>query len=283
MKKPVIGYIFCEKNLGKDEKIFLKLAKKKKIEMVLFNLTKEIDDREIKEKIKKCNVIFNNSAEEFAIELVKTAEEFGKKVIDSSKAYYYIEDKWIFFLKCKKHNIPTPETNLLSENLNLIDKELKKFSHWPVILKRIEGTCGEYVERANNSDEAIKIMKKFWKKGSRRIPIIAQEFIKSPSYRVLLIDKEIFQTAIKENNGWKATGVYAKKIKKFKVYKELEDIIKKVVKVFDIKICGIDFLKKNGKWLVLEINSEPAFDFFDDERERIIGKILDFLKKECKN
>ena len=283
MKKKVIGYIFSEKNLGRDEKIFLKLAKKKNIELVMFNLLKDYDDEGIEKKIKRCNLIFNNSAEESAIELVKTIEELGKKVIESSRAYYYLEDKWMFFLLCKKNKIPTIKTILLSENLLLAKKELEKFNHWPVILKRIEGTCGEYVEKADNISQAIAIIKRFWEKGSKRLPIIAQEFIDSPSYRVTLIDDKIMQTAIKENKNWKCTGVYAKKIKKFKLNKRLKKIIKKIIKSARLKIFGLDFLKdkKTKNWLVLEINSVPALDFFEDEREKLINKILDFLKKQA--
>src|SRR3989338_8981659 len=100
----------------------------------------------------------------------------------SSKAYYYTEDKWMFFVKCKENNLPVPKTNLLSKNLNLIKRELEEFNCWPVILKRIEGACGDYVEKADNYREALRIIKRFRKKGGRSIPIIAQELIKSPSY-----------------------------------------------------------------------------------------------------
>ncbi len=111
---------------------------------------------------------------------------------------------------------------------------------------------------------------------------IAQEFIKSPSYRVMTIGDEIVQTAIKENKGWEATGVYANHFKKFEVDKELKKIIEKIIKVFGIKICGVDFLKKGNNWLVLEINSQPGLDFFPAERKELISKILDFIKKEVK-
>ncbi len=53
------------------------------------------------------------------------------------------------FLKCKEHNIPTVETILLPENIESAKKELKKFNKWPVILKRIEGCMGDFVERAD--------------------------------------------------------------------------------------------------------------------------------------
>ncbi len=283
MKKITIGYIFNEENLTKDEQLFLELAKKKNIELFMINTLKELDEEGLEDKLKKCKIFFNNSAEGMSMELVKTLEEFGKKVIDSSRGMYYKEDKWLFYLKCKRNNIPTLRTILLSENINTVKRELEEFNSWPVVLKRVEGTMGEYVDRANNTRQAERIIRKFWRKGSERLPIIAQEFVQSPSYRVTIIGNKIVQTAIKKSNGWKATGVYLedKNVETFQIDKELKKIIDRAIRIFGMKICGIDLLKKDGKWLILEINSAPAFDFFPNQREKLIGEVLDFLKKEA--
>ena len=284
MKKITIGYIFNDPYLRKDEKIFLEVAKKKKIDLVMINTAKDLNEEELEKKIKKCDIFFNNSAEDFALEIVKTIEELGKRVIEPSSEFYYVEDKWMFALKCMEHKIPTLRTILLSQNWNIIKKELEKFGEWPVILKRIEGTNGEYVDKADNLREAEKIINRFWKKGSNRLPIIAQEFVRSPSYRVTVIGDKVVQTAIKDSKGWKATGVYIKdkNVKKFQVDKELKKIIDKINRVFKMKIYGIDLFKKNGKWLTLEINSAPGLDFFNKEEKRLVGEILDFLKSQVK-
>jgi glutathione synthase/RimK-type ligase-like ATP-grasp enzyme len=283
MQKLVIGYLWNGRKLGKDEKFFIKVAKKNNIKLIMINLFEDISEEELEEKLRECKVVYNNTAEEFAIEYVKTIEEIGKKVIDSSETYYYTEDKWMFFLKCKENNILTPKTILLCENITLAKTELKKFNKWPVILKRVEGTCGDFVEMAKNIEESERIIKKFWKKGSERLPIIAQEFIYSPSYRVTVIGKKIVQTAIKENkSGWKSTGVQEKKFNKFKVDRKLKKIVKRIINFSKIKICGIDFIKRGNEWLVLEINAQPAFDFFEDERERLIYLTLKFLRREAK-
>jgi glutathione synthase/RimK-type ligase-like ATP-grasp enzyme len=184
-------------------------------------------------------------------------------------------------MKCKKYKIPTPKTTLLSENLNEARKDLKKFNSWPVILKRIDGCQGDYVARAENINEAEKIIKKFWEKGTERLPIIAQEFIKSKSYRVTVINGKIVQTATKDNYGWKSTGVYQKTHHKFKVDSNLRRIVNKIIRATRIHICGIDFLKKDHHWLVIEANAVPAFDFFPSEREKLIAKVLDLLISEC--
>jgi [lysine-biosynthesis-protein LysW]---L-2-aminoadipate ligase len=283
MKKITIGYIFYENRLRHDEKAFIKIAKKKGINLILINAYKGLTEDELKEEIKSCDVIFDNSAENASLEIAKTIEELGKKVIETSKSFYYDEDKWMFFLKCQKHKIPTPKTILLSENRNTIRKELENFGQWPVILKRVEGTCGEYVDKADNLSEAEKIINRFWKKGSDRLPIIAQEFIKTGiCYRATVIDGKIVQTALKESKGWKQSGISVYSKKGFKVDNSLKEIIKKLNKAFKIDIYGVDLFRKNGKWIVLEINSAPAFDFFPKEQDKMVGLVLDFLKKKAK-
>lgn len=284
MKKVTIGYLFYEKGLREDEKAFLDVAKKKNVNLLMINMDAKLTEDELKDKIKQCDIFYNNSGENFAEEIVKTIEELGDKVIDSSKAIQSSDDKWMCFLKCDKHKIPTLKTVLLSEDINIAKKQISDFGSWPVILKRIYGTMGQYVEKAENLKEAEKIIKHFWTKGSERIPIIVQEFVRSPSYRVTTVGGKVVQTAIKVSKGWKATGVYLRdeNVKNFKIDKELKIIIDKLNKTFEIKICGVDLLKKDGKWLVLEINSVPAFDFFPKDRKKIIGEVLDFLKKESR-
>lgn len=279
IKKLRIGYIFAAKEVGKEEELFLRLAKKKNIELVFFNLSRKIDEDQFESEIKKCDLVYNNTAEDFVIESLKTIEELGKKVIDTSRLFYYTEDKWMFYVKCREHRVPTPETILLSNNINITRAELKGFDRWPVVLKRVYGTMGEFVEKAGTLSEAMRAIKNFWKRDCDKLPIIAQEYIPSLSYRVTLIDKKIVQACIKSGKHWKLTGVYAKKFSKFKVDPSLKKILKKLMKFIPINICGVDLLKKEGKWVVLEVNSNPALDFIEREHAKLVGLVLDFLKK----
>jgi RimK family alpha-L-glutamate ligase len=280
VKKKTVGIICCSRELEKEGKLFLELAKKKDIKLILINISDKFNIKSVKRKVKRCDILYGSVWDDFSIELTKTIEEWGKKIFESSASYYCTEDKWMFYIKCKEHNIPTPDTILLSGNINNAKRELKEFGRWPVILKRTTGTMGEYVGKAKGMGEAEALIKKFWKKGSEKLPIIAQEFIKSPSYRVTVIGNKIIQTALKRNNaGWKATGVYAKKFEHFEVDKILERRIKKLMKFLDIKICGIDMLKKDGKWLMLEVNGQPSLDFFEEEREKLTEAVLNLLIK----
>jgi RimK family alpha-L-glutamate ligase len=278
IKKLVIGFVFTGR-IGVEEKLFLKLAKKRNIELVMINLSRKMSEDELESKIRTCDLVYNNNSDDFVIESLKTIEELGKKVIDTSKMYYYTEDKWMFYIKCREHHIPTPETILLSNNINMARAELKEFGKWPVIIKRLYGSRGEYVEKAQTIEDALLNVKKFWSKDCDKLPIIAQEFIKSPSYRVTIIDKKVVQTAIKHSTLWKSTGVYAKKIKKFRIDSNLRKILYKIMHIIQINICGVDLLKKGNEWLVLEVNAEPGLDFIQEEHPKLVGLILDFLRR----
>lgn len=279
MKKVVIGYITDNKISSKEDKKFFKIAKKLNIELVPFNISSELIEEDIEEKAKNCDIIFNDSGMILASELVKTFEVLGKKVIEDSKSYTFPEDKWIFFVECAKNRIPTPKTILLPIDLANAKKELVKFNHWPIVLKRVNGERGEFVEKADNAKKAIETIKKFWRKGNERLPVIAQEFVISDSYRVTVIDGKIMQTAIKKRHGWKATGCYSDRFWHFKIDQELKKIVEKVIKATKIKICGIDLVKKDSKWLVLEVNAEPSIKMFDCEHEKLIEAILKLLRK----
>ena len=280
MKRPVIGYICDSVGLEREDKLFVKVAKEMGIDIVFFNASEYIDEKELEKKAKLCDIIFNDTSMYITIEMTKTLEELGSRVIDPSKVYYYTEDKWLFYLKCKKNGIPTPETILLPDKLDVVRTELGKFGHWPVILKRVYGERGEFVRKADNVDEAIMKIKELWEKGDERLPIIAQEFIKSDSYRVTVIGDKIVQTAVKKSHGWKATGCYARRFRKFDVDDNLKKMVDKMLKASGISICGIDLLKKDDQWLMLEINAEPSFNFFNCDRESLVKDVLTFLKAQ---
>jgi len=280
MEKITIGYLYGNPKLSKEDNVFLELAKKKNIDIVLLNTASEMSEGEIEKKAEPCDLIFHNTAGEIAIEVAKTLEELGKHVIENPKVFYYTENKWMFYVKCRKNKIPTPKTTLLPYRFVGVKRELKEFNQWPVILKKTSGEQGEFVEKADNMDEAIKIIAKFWEKSEDRAPIIAQEFIKSKSYRVTVIGDKILQTTLKDGRGWKATGMYAERLQRFEMDEKLEKIVQKIIKVAKIGICGIDFMKQGENWLAVEINAEPSFELIEEDTEMIISEVLDYLKKQ---
>lgn len=279
MAKTTIGFITNSRLPNIGDKKFKRIAKKIGIDLVVFNAAEEMDLEQIKKKARACDIIFNDEADYISLELAKSLEVLGNKVVELSKTFYYTEDKWLTYLKCLKHQISVPKTILLSTDFISIKQELKDFNQFPVVLKRVEGYRGYFVDKADNTSEAIKVIKSFWEKGEDKFPILAQEFIKSFSYRVLLVGGRVIQTGIKKSNNWKATGTAMNRAWKFKIDNELRQILKKLKKITDIAVCGYDFAKNNGRWVLIEINAQPSYKFFDCEYDMVIEKVLKYLKK----
>ncbi len=279
MPKTTIGFITNSRLPNIEDKKFKRIAKKLDIELIIFNVGEEIDLEQIKAKARLCDIILNDETDYISLELAKTLETLGYKVSELSKTFYYTEDKWMQYLKCIKHKIPVPKTTLLSTDFVAIKKELKDFNQFPVVLKRIEGFRGYFVDKANTINEAIKIIKNFWKKGEDKFPILAQEFVDSYSYRVLTIGGKVVQTAIKKSKNWKATGCSSSRFQKFKIDTELQKILKNLKKITDLAICGYDLAKHKGHWVLIEINATPSYKFFTSEYDTMIEKALKYVKK----
>lgn len=278
-KKLTVGILYMARRPGIEEKFFVKQAGKLGINLVLINLLSGFTEKDFEKKMRNCDVIYNNSGEDFAIECLKTAEALGKETVDNSMLSYYMDDKWVMYLMCRENGIPMPETILLSDNLNIAKANLIRFGKWPVVLKKVYGTWGEFVEKADNIDEAVVILKAFRQKGGETIPVIAQEFVKSYSYRVTTIGGKIVQTAVKKSPNWKCTGIYARNCQKFRVDDRLRGMIEKLVRITGINVCGVDLLKRGDDWLVIEVNTVPGLDFINGEIGMLIGKMLAFIKK----
>lgn len=280
MKKITIGFITNSRLLADEEASrFKRVADKMDIGLIFFNSADKMDIPELEAKVKECDIIYNDEGEYIAVELAKTIEVLGGKVIEPSRTLYYTEDKWLQYVMCAKNGIPAPKTILLPTDLVSARKELVEFGQFPVILKRVEGCRGEFVDKANTADEAIEVIKKFWTKGDDRFPVIAQEFVDSHSYRVLTIGGKVAQTAVKKSNGWKATGCESLSFAKFEIDDELKGILEKLIPATDLAFCGYDLAKKNGHWVFMEINAVPSYKFFDEEYDAIIEKVLAHLKE----
>lgn len=284
MKKTTIGFITNSRLLLDEEaNRFKAVAEKMGIGLVLFNSADKMSLQDLEARAKECDIVYNDEGEYIAMELAKTLETLGARVVESSKALIIAEDKWLQYAMCIEHGIPAPKTILLPTDLVSARKEIVDFNQFPVVLKRIEGCRGEFVEKANTPDEAIEVIKKFWVKGDDRYPIIAQEFVDSNSYRVLTIGGKVVQTALKKSTGWKATGCESLSFSKFEIDQELSDMLTKLEPITDIAFCGYDFAKHNGKWVFTEINAFPSYKFFNDEYDLMIEKVLEHLRKLATN
>ena len=287
-KKYTIGYVYPESDKSLDDKVLVRLLKKR-FNVILFPLEKQIDQKQIEDQAKCCKLILNNAVYEpyawEAIELSKSFEEFGVKVINSSHSFYYQEDKWMFYLECLEHKIPTPLTYLVSKKLNYNKEKIKKLLvEGPIVIKAIFSDKGLCVERVKTFEEFDDKIKKIMNK-SPVSPIIAQKFIDhgNVSYKITVIGNKVVQGICIKGKTWEQTaGKNAENCRIFKPDKKLRELCEKASKAFGMKWCSIDLIKRDSNWYVVEANGCPSSSIICRDMERV-GKILvNYLYQEVK-
>ena len=275
-----IGYIYADNKLTAEDRVFLSLAREKNLKVIIFPAARFMNPARIRNLAKKCDVVLNNSAEPESLEIAKVIEEAGTPIVDPTRSLYYFENKWMFYIHCKKHNIPTPEVYLLpmaiSQCYEPIERLIKKSG--AVVIKNIFSDNGKFVDRAKTVKQAIELIRKF-RKGDRA-PLIAQEYIKAAHkvYRVMVLDGKVVQAVVKKSKSWKCTGRFTKgDSPTFRVTPKLEKMCVKISKVLNIPWCGIDLMRKGREWVAIEANSSPGMDFIGGDIEGLYKQLLKYL------
>lgn len=281
--KPLIGFIYFKHNKDPSDELLIKLLEKK-AKVIRLPLEEQVDFKEIKQKTEGCKTIFNNTTWTpilfESLELSKTLEELGKKVVDSSHSFFYQEDRWMFYLKCLEHRLPTPKTYLILKETRFNSKLIKDILETkPLVLKAIFSDNGEYIEKVSSYQGFSKKLSQLSKKVGTS-PIIAQEFVPNygKSYRVTLINHKICQAVVKKSDSWKQTGNEKKAyLRKVKITPKLKKLCERASHVFGMEVCGIDLVLHDGKWTLIEVNSCPDLGFINSDKKRLIQKLVDYL------
>lgn len=286
--KPVIGVSYAKtsnRNRSQYRTFFTLL--RKKLDLVLLPVEDYIRKEEIESKVSKCSLFLDYATYEpytqMGIELAKTIEHFGVKVINPAKSFYYQEDKWMFYLHCLRHRIPTPETYLLSgevtENKKFLEGILAKGE---LVLKAVDSDKGLCVEKVNDLRRAIQVIKKLREKTGS--PLIAQRFLggHKECWRVTVVGDKVVQGVVKKGGSWKVSRVKRKKIELFSVPEELKNLAIKVSRTMEMPWCGIDLIKHDGRWQVIEVNGRPGMSMIPGDRKRILNELVNYLYTEAK-
>jgi glutathione synthase/RimK-type ligase-like ATP-grasp enzyme len=286
MDKPKLGVICAPRGTATEKHLFPVL--KKRFELVLFPVQKDIDYGELRTRSKDVRVVLNTAGDMpntyDALEMVKTFEGIGKHVIDSSKSFYYREDKWMFYQTCVKHKLPTPSTYYIPRDIAASRSKLRQIlAEGPVVFKGIFSDTGRAVKRALNYEEALRVIASLHKKAGL-MPLVAQRYIPhgKVSYRVTLAGNKIIQAIVKYGKNWKEGKLFWKneKYRLFKPDKKLAALCKKTAKIFGLEWCGIDLMRdETGKWYLIEVNSCPSMDFVLKDMKRANEDVSRYLLK----
>ncbi|MBS3151150.1 ATP-grasp domain-containing protein [Candidatus Woesearchaeota archaeon] len=287
-KKLSIGIIYYKTYHDYEDKLLPLALIKKNIDVVCLPAEEQLDFSEIKEKTKRCKLIYNDTICQpmlfESLELSKTLEELGKRVINSSHSFFYQEDKWMFYLKCLEHRIPTPKTYFIPVETKFYSRFIKEIlKNTPLVLKGVFSDNALTVEKATNYPAFLKKVNKIVEK-SPGSPIIAQEYIPNlnRSYRATLINYRLEQFVVKISKSWKQSGNVREHFRNIKVNKKLKDLCERASRALGMQVCGLDLIFNNGRWYIIEANSCPALNFINDDENRLVKNLANYLYSECR-
>lgn len=205
--------------------------------------------------------------------------EKGKVVVDQRLAHKrYYRTKLATAFKFAQSQINYPATYFVSSSKNIAEV-LKKLSP-PLIVKEIWGMHSRGVLRFKKQKEAENFFKD--KKGEYLI----QEDLEENEYiRIFVIGDEVIG-AIKrtkrrplKNRAIKA-GVKSKKIE---ASRELNELALKAMRISGNDVSGLDFIKHNGKYYLIEANRSPQFRAFSKITViNVAEKIINYLEERFK-
>jgi len=284
-----IGYVYYKTYYDKTNDRIMKALKNIDLNVVLLPVEDQIELEILKERTKDCQVILNNAVfgpiEFESIELSKTLEELGKTVVNSSHSFFYEDDRWLFYLTCLNHNLPTPKTYFIPKERQYDSREIKHIlTERPLIVKAIFSDNCESVYKAKDYHSFLKKLHTIIKKNPAS-PIIAQEFIpnNNRSYRATLIGCKLVQFVEKIGKSWKQSGNNpVEHFRTIKIDPKLKKLCEKATKIFGMDVCGLDLLQRDKNWFIIEANSCPALDFIYADEKRLVTLLADYLFKLCK-
>jgi ribosomal protein S6--L-glutamate ligase len=169
-----------------------------------------------------------------------------------------IHDKVTQMLKLRMARLPHPRTlQVLRPKIAI--KMLKK-AKYPVILKRIEGSLGKQVYKANSLTAALKLLKE-----NEMQNVIIQEYLPAgEDYRVFVVGRKVLgaMKRIAPEGDFRSNVARGSSTLRAVLTKELKELALKAARVMGYEIAGVDILYYKDKPYILEVNRTPQFRGF---------------------
>lgn len=217
--------------------------------------------------------------------LIHEFEKTGCFVWPSSESIKFC-DKFLTASFFNDLKIKTPKTALiLTYDQKSINRVVKYTGGFPCVVKNVKGTQGLSVELVNNMKELTDFIYAYRKKNlktsrtpNKKFFFLVQEYIKNDEicdYRVLSLKGEIIG-GIKRTagTGFKANLSQGGRGEIFKIDKDLEKKVKRMIHRKDLFFVGIDFMKNKEGYYGIELNTSAGFEGFEEITGQNIANII---------
>jgi ribosomal protein S6--L-glutamate ligase len=200
---------------------------------------------------------------------------------------FNMSDKFFEGIFFSSIGVPVPKTLILNSKKrdDIISKSVELVGGYPCVIKKVTGSEGRYVGLVNSRKELDDFIEGLPNKSiSGKKGVLLQEYIaesKGTDFRVYCVGKEVLGAIKRTSSGedFRANVSLGGKAEKAEVPKEMEKFAKKIMKKGGFLFAGIDFIKSNGGYLVVEVNTSADFKGFEtatgiNVAEKILKEII---------
>jgi [lysine-biosynthesis-protein LysW]---L-2-aminoadipate ligase len=222
-----------------------------------------------------------------SIFLARILENFGIKVINSTKVSEACGNKLVTSMLLAKAGVPTPKTYVALDSESVFETAEKV--GYPVVIKPFTGSWGRMVDIAKEPQTLGTIVEY---RESMQSPVehmyYIQEFVKRPprDIRLIVAGDEVIASVYRNapKGEWRTNVARGGTTTTFKLNKEIEDITLKAAKAVGGGILGVDAMEtKDHGYTIHEVNNTVEFKGAQASTEhRIAKKIVDYVIREAK-
>ncbi len=248
---------------------------KRAIELYFEGCEKRGIDAEL--KITEDGISFENLPDAAVVrimapELSARLERAGVKVYNNSFLSRVANDKAETYKYLSENGIKIPETFLVTDDFTP--------PYYPIVMKPALGKGGRDVEMINSFKDFEDYKKRVREK------ILAQKVVSEPGkdLRVYIVGGKIVCAMLRvSESDFRSNFCLGGRAERYFLSAEEKEEIMKIVRLFDIAYCGIDFMFDGGKIIFNEIEdavgARMVYTYTDID---IIGKFLDFIISDIK-
>ena len=218
--------------------------------------------------------------------LTRIMENFGARVINTSKVSEICGNKLITSMVLAKAGIPTPKT-FVAMSSESVDEAAEKLGY-PVVLKPFVGSWGRMISIAKEKQALDTIVEL---RESIPNPIehmyYLQDFVERPprDIRAIVAGDEIIATVYRHAaaDEWRTNVARGATTSAFKADKELKEIILKAAHAVGGGILGVDVMESKEGYVVHEVNNTVEFKGAQAaSKTKIAKQMIDYVIRSAK-
>ncbi len=178
-----------------------------------------------------------------------------------------------------KNNIEHIKTLKMVANIKE-SKIIKDYFNFPLIIKSKVGSLGTGIYKVNTEQELNNIMASY-NLLDNNYQYLIQEYIAEANvdYRVMVLGGKISYVLKREaqDNEFRSNYNLGSNVSIVEVNKDIQELVDKVYNKFKLNVMGLDLIKKENKYIVCEINSNPGFKGYDSLGNNFVEDFTNYL------